>query len=871
MTQTESPKIVKKKLFSPVWLLPVVALLLGIWLLAKGIKDAGEEITIHFPNATGIQIGKTLVKYQGVNVGNVTDIAIDDKQKGVIVTVNMNYRGQPFLKDKTQFWLVSPKASITKIEGLDTLFSGNYIALKPGEGEKRTDFEAVPEAPPQMPASEGMLLTLYADDLGSIDIGAHIFYRQIPVGKVVSYRLDNADRVAISVFIQKRFTNLIKQDSKFWNISGVKVDASLAGVKLEAESLASLIEGGITFSSPKDSLLAESGQIYNLFDSKEEALGGQSFILTSDNSHGLNKGSMIVYRGVSIGQINNKRVTDKGVELDARIHYQYANLLTASAKFWLAGAKLSLSEFKHPERLITGPVVQFFPGKGASKKEYTLLTSIPEVAKQKNVPIEISSEQNFGLKKDTVIKYRNITIGKVNAVKLSKNFQKVHISAEIFPEFKALLKSGYYFVPQSALEVNASLDNVSVKTADLSSALSGALNLETDLKSSNNYSSHFNLYASKEEAKKEATKNQYLFISLTSPDAADLQNGSPIYYKKMQIGSVRNIRWTKQNDEFDIVVGIHKDFNSLINSKTVFWKNSAVSVDAKLSGIKVNVAPLKGAIKGSISLGLAEHSSKIKRKPLYATKTLAMAQATPIEITFNTGTRLTKGAAIKFQSHPIGMVATVRLNKDLKTVTATAFLYSKFANHFKRRDTQYYIVDAQISLAGIKSPETLISGAYISAIPGQAHQITSEFKGELSEEALALIPQGATEITLVKDELGSIQVGTGIYFRGIKIGQVDGYRLAVNGNQVRIKAHINSDYRRFINKSSRFWEQSGIKIDAGIFSGVHLSTGSFENILAGGISVATEQLTNTSNELAETESFELYPESNPDWLEWKFN
>lgn len=152
MTQIESPKIVKKKLFSPIWLLPIVALILGAWLGVKSIKESGIEILIHFPSAAGIDIGKTLVKYQGLSVGKVTDIGIDDDLKGVNVKVVMDYRADPFLNKNTLFWLVKPKASITGVEGLDTLFSGNYIAIQPGDGRSATEFEAQREAPAILPA-----------------------------------------------------------------------------------------------------------------------------------------------------------------------------------------------------------------------------------------------------------------------------------------------------------------------------------------------------------------------------------------------------------------------------------------------------------------------------------------------------------------------------------------------------------------------------------------------------------------------------------------------------------------------------------------------------------------------------------------------
>ncbi|MCL1078477.1 MCE family protein [Parashewanella spongiae] len=879
MIQTETPKIVKKKLFSPVWLLPVVAIILGIWLIIRGIHDAGIEIEIHFPNATGIEIGKTLVKYQGVTVGKVTDIAIEPDLRGVEVTVNMNYRGISFLNENTQFWLVSPKASITKIEGLDTLFSGNYIAIKPGDGNMALRFEASLEAPAQMPASEGMLVTLFADKLSSLDIGSHVFYRQIPVGNVVSYRLNQDDKVAISVFIQKQYANLIKKGTHFWNSSGVQIDASLSGISVKSESLASLIAGGISFNSPKDSESAKSGDIYKLYDSEENALGGKEFTITTSNAESVNKGTPIKYRGVNIGEIVSKRLINLGrVELSARIYQHYAHLLTGSAKFWVEGADISLSGIKNPERLISGSVISFLPGQGAAKSEYPILSETPDAAKQKNVKINITSDQNYGLSIGAEIKYKDITIGKISALALNGSFTQVDFTAEIRPEFKPLLTNNSYFVPKSAFALEASLDKVSVKTTGISSAITGAIVLMKHHGKTTNSTAQFALYESLDNAMSIFEQSNTTLIGLSNKNAADLQKGSLVYYKKMQIGKIQSVNWQAQTDSFDIKVGIQKEFTSLLSNKTVFWRNSAAKINASLSGIEVDVAPLQGALKGSISLGLIETSQYNKpNTQLYDSKNLALNQAQPITIVFPASVKLKAKAEIRYQGFQVGKVQAVSLNKDLKSVTVIAYLYGEYARYFNKTDSQFVIIDADISLAGITAPETIITGPYINAIPslGSGTKIntttpTSNFVGKLANETYANLPKGAVKILLIKPELGSINMGTRIFFRGIAIGQVDGYKLSANGNDVMVLAHITKKYAPLVNSTSKFWKRSGIKVDAGLFSGVQVDTGSLENILVGGIAVATEHSTDSTNALTDSSSFMLHDEAKQDWIKWKF-
>ncbi|RYV01709.1 MCE family protein [Shewanella sp. OPT22] len=872
MIQSETPKIVKKKLFSPIWLLPAVAFLLGIWLLVKGIKDAGTEVKIHFPNATGIEIGKTLVKYQGVNVGKVKDIEIDGSLQGVIVTVNMNYRGEPFLNENSQFWLVSPKASITKIEGLDTLFSGNYIAIKPGDGVRKLKFEASLEAPPIMPASEGMLITLYAKKLGSIDIGSHIFYRQIPVGNVVSFRLDKSDQVAISVFVEKQYAYLIKKNSHFWNTSGVKVDASLSGIKINAESLASIIAGGISFDSPSNSKQTNSGATYTLFDTEEEAVGGLNIKLISNSADSINIGTSIEYRGLTMGNVTKTELKNGKIEIEAQIYHRFTHLLSDTSKFWTEGAQIGLDGIKHASRLVTGAVISFLPGQGKSssaEREYTLLTDEPDEAKAPSFKFSINSNENFGLKDGSAITYRNIKIGKVNEVSLAKDLSHVNYSAEVKPEFRNLINKASYFIPQPALNISANLKGVSVKTGDLASALNGSIEL-IGKKSNreNSLTSSLQLYQSIDNASESFIESNSMSYRLVSAESYGLEKGSPIFYKKMRIGQIRSVKWLSDTDTFEINLGINKQFQSLVNTKAVFWRNQAARIDAGLHGIKVDVAPISGLLQSSISLGLLKTTPATSNHTLYDSSELAIAQAKPITIDFSAKSNLKANAPISYQGFEVGKITNVRLNKDLESITATGYLKSQYAQAFSRSDSTYSLVNAEISLAGIKAPEAILTGPYISVTPGSNEKASNRFIGKLSKMPFTDAPKDAYRITLVKNTLGSITKGTHIFFRGIPVGQVETYHLNQHGDKVKIEAYINRKFAKYVNQSSQFWERSGIKVDAGIFSGLQIDTGSLENILVGGIAVVTEDKTTSSNHLEPKDTFTLHSEEKSGWSDW---
>ncbi|WP_076413615.1 MlaD family protein [Shewanella sp. UCD-KL12] len=867
MTQIETPKVVKKKLFSPIWLLPLVALVLGSWLGIKSIREAGIEVRIHFPSAIGIDVGKTLVRYQGLTVGKVVDISIDDELQGVNVDLKMDYRADPFLNEDTKFWLVTPKASITGVEGLDALFSGNYIGIQPGGGKSQTFFEAETDAPAMLPGADGLVIELTSDTLGSLDVGSQIFYRQIPVGKVISYRLIGSSQIQLNAFIQKQYSHLVKTDSQFWNVSGLHIDASLSGIEIKSESLSSILAGGLSFSSSDESQRAQNGHSYHVYDSQSLAQGGIEFTLTAEQSDAASTGTDIVFRGLQVGRLTDTKLTDTGVKFTAKIDKEYAQLLSGSSRFWTEGADISLAGVKHAERLITGSVINLSTGTGEALSQYTLLDTPPEENAQSKLSLTLTSENNPGVSADAQVRYKQLPIGKVLSVNLNKALSGVEYKIEIWPEYSELITSDSYFTTESALDIDASLDGVSVKTRDLTTLTKGAISLvQGQSKSPVKNQSQLSLFSSVSDASDYFSNLNQTRLSLTSSDGAGLSKGSPIYYQKMKIGEVSQVNWLAESDEFDIQIHIQKQFSTLIKANTVFWRNSALSVNAGLSGVDIEVSPLEGALKGSITLGLLNEGATGSQSYLYESKALALSQAKPILLTFPAEVKLAAKAPIRYLGHKVGEVERVTLNNDLLTVSVNAYLYGDYAEHFTQVDAEYFLVDAQISLAGIKAPETVITGPYIGVKPGVSHAYTTQFTGDV--KPVVQSKHGWLQFILEDTNLGSIKAGTPIIFRGIKIGAIDSYQLSDAGNSVQMFAHIEQQYRHLVNQSSQFWDLSGVKVDVGLFSGAKIETGSLESILAGGIGVVTEQATSQSNQLEAQTRFQLQKQLDPKWLTW---
>ena len=867
MTHIEAPKVVKKKLFSPIWLLPLLALALGAWLGVKSIKEAGIEVRIHFPSATGIDVGKTLVRYQGVTVGKVVDISIGEDLKGVNVDLTMDYRAKPFLNQNTKFWLVAPKASITGVEGLDTLFSGNYIAIQPGKGKSQSFFQAEENAPAVLPNEDGLVIELTSKKLGSLSVGSQLFYRQIPVGQIISYELKGTKQISLTAFIEKPYAHLVKNNSQFWNVSGVTIDASLAGINVKTESLSTILAGGLSFNSTAHSQAAEKGQHYQIYESEELALGGIEFTLTADKAGAASVGTTIVFRDINIGRITGSKLTEPGVEFTAKLNTEHANLLSGSSHFWLEGADLSLSGVKHVQRLLTGSVINFSAGVGEPLSHYPLLSKQPDKQAHTKLTLTLTSDSNHGITQGAEVRYKQFVIGRIQSVKLNHDLSGIEYRIEIESQFAQLITKGSYFVPESLISIEASLDAISVNTQDLSTFTKGAISLiqgKSTIKVKKDAS--LLLFTSQARADKHFDAINLTQLTLSSPDGADLSVGAPVYYQKMQIGQVNNIKWQASSDNFAITFGIQKQFTSLLKSNTVFWRNGAMSINAALTGINIDIAPLQGALKGSITLGLLDEKEQGNQEHLYDSKSLALAIARPITLSFPANVKLAAKAPIRYQGHQVGEIKTVKLDKDLHNVTVKAYLYGSYAEHFIQVDATYFIVEAHISLSGIKAAETLITGPYVGVLPGYNAATSNHFIGEITPTGLTKV--GDLQLTLEDSSLGSIKSGTPIFFRGMKIGQVDSYALSDTGNSVLMYAHIERKFSHLVNQSSQFWDLSGVKVDIGLFTGAKIETGTLETILAGGIGVVTQVPTSASNQLLPNPPFILQKHLDPQWLQW---
>lgn len=745
--------------WSAIWVLPLLALAIGGWLGWRAYSQAGIEIQVLFANGSGIQVGKTEVIFKGIAIGKVTELTLDrsGERRGVIATLEMDKETEPHLLSGTRFWLVKPSVTLAGITGLETLVSGNYIAVSPGEGEPTRKYTALPEAPPLADDVPGLHLTLKAERLGSLSRDSPVFYKQIQVGRVKSYVLgEDQSTVEIKLFIEPQYASLVRKHTRFWNASGVSIDAGLSGVKVRTESLASIVAGGIAFATPehrKDSPATDPSISFRLYEDYDAAQAGIRVSLKLHDFEGLEPGrTPVMYKGIQVGHMKTFKVDADlgGAQVELMLDPRTEDYLVEGTDFWVVRPSISLAGITGLEALVKGNYIAIRPGESGNppRREFE--------ARAKAPPLDLGAPG--------------------------------------------------------------------------------------------------------------------LHLVLFSDALGSMEVGSPILYRQVKVGSVQSFQLSR--DDSQVVLGVHiePEYSHLVNTSSRFWNASGITLKGGLSGVEVKSESLQTLLAGGIAFETlqpqaARSDRRVQRFTLYANRESALQSGQQISIRVSNGDGLQPGTAIRYKGLEVGTVESMSLTDDLQGVVLGARI-TQAAERIVREGTQFWVVKPELSLTRAANLGTLVSGQYLEVQPSaQKGARRTEFTALASPPNQAVREEGL-HLVLSAPRRGSIKPGVIVSYREVPVGKVVDFELGPTSDRVLIHVLIEPRYAPLVRSGSRFWNASGIGVDAGLFKGVKVRTESLEALLEGGVAFATPNNPEMGGPAQPGQTFALFDEPQDVWMQW---
>ncbi|WP_341504070.1 MlaD family protein [Gallaecimonas sp. GXIMD4217] len=797
-----TPDIRRVRKLSLVWLVPVLALLLASYLVYQQFLDRGLSITIRFPQAEGLVAGKTELRYQGFKVGVVSHLSFSPQENEFTAHIDAMRDLEPLLKEDTQFWLVKPQASLLGVSGLDTLFSGNYIAMQPGQGRDRRHFVARRSAPAAPVPDGAFMVELALEDLGSLGVGSPIYYRHVPVGQVHSFHLDKAaGAVVLKLVFDEDYRDLVKRSSRFRNASGLKAEASLSGIKVETHGLVPLLSGGLIMESPEDAPQADYGQRFVL--SKDKRFRQQLHLRTSQI---LPPGTPVVEQQRLVGEV--LKSNDSGVTIGF--------VQKAPSRFyaWVAERQLkdlSLETLLHPR------YVRILPGV-EGRDELHQHPPLPGPDDREQL-IELVSDKRIA---DGVpLYYKGFTIGEVLYSELVAQTPVSQLL--VYGDFRQLVTRDSRIETQTPLKLEAKLSGIKVDSAPIADWWQGALKLIQGQGEPAKYGQRFHV--------DEPVAPAGPVLRLLARPARALPHGTPLRWQGFDVGQVESARLLPGGEESELLVRLDERHNGLIDDGLRFYWQPPLKIQASLKGLDLTLPDLASLQAGTINAVRARSGTPVKDGAtfrLYVGQEQALSDGQRLQLSLPLDRTVVPGTAIKHLGLPIGEVASVR--QEGKRLLASLQLVPGLYPRLARDGSRFTLITPEIGLGGVKHLDALLS-PYLAVMPGEGEH--------RSHFALADSLYDHDIVYVQAQVAGDLGPGSPVWFRDLPVGEILAVTLTPGADAVHFKLAIKAEYGHLVRTSSIFWRQSGFKARFGLLEGLDVEVGSLQSLIKGGIQFGT--------------------------------
>ncbi|AMB84283.1 mammalian cell entry protein [Pseudomonas agarici] len=597
--------------WSAIWVLPLIALIIGGWLGWRAYNQTGIEIQVRFESGEGIQANKTEIVYKGMSIGKVKALTLDTEgsTQGVIATVEMNKDVESSLRTNTRFWLVKPSVTLAGITGLETLVSGNYIAINPGDGEPSRKFKALSQEPPLSDLKPGLHITIKADRLGSLNRGSPVFYKQIQVGQIKSFALSpDQNMVELKVFIEPTYANLVRKHTRFWNASGISIDANLSGVKVRSESLASIVAGGIAFATPenrKDSPPTDPSLPFRLYEDFDAAQAGIRVKVKLSDFEGLQAGrTPVMYKGIEVGSLKALKIDPDLTSANAELTLDplAEDYLVEGTQFWVVKPSISLAGITGLEALVKGNYIAIRPGDKGNhpQREFEARSKAPPLdLRSPGLHLVLFTDSLSSLAVGSPILYKQVKVGSVQSYQFSRDRKRVVIGVHIEKEYEGLVNASSRFWNVSGITLSGGLTGgIQVKSESLQTLIAGGIAFETPQEKAplKRRIPRFRLFANHDDAQQQGTP-----ITIRVDRADGLRSGTPIRFKGLEVGKVENVELSEDLQSVLLSARITEVPDKIARAGSQFWVVKpelglikTANLETLVSGQYIEVQPALG-------------------------------------------------------------------------------------------------------------------------------------------------------------------------------------------------------------------------------------------------------------------------------------
>ncbi|WNC66888.1 MlaD family protein [Thalassotalea nanhaiensis] len=808
-------KVRERKGISAVWLVPVIALLFGLWLIISAVADRGVFVTVEFDNASGIVVGKTEVRYKGLTAGVVKSIEVSPDLNSVIATIEMVSSTKDMLTEQALFWYVTADVSFQGVTGLDTLLSGSYINFQPDfdqKGNTQSHFIGLSEEPPLDKTTPGLHLTLETKALGSIAKNSPITFKQITVGYVTAYKYDEvAELVKINVFIEPEYKHLVKENSRFWNASGVNISGSVtSGVKIKTESLASIIAGGIAFdnvSYESEKAPAQNDQKYTLYPDYQTADMGHEITLLLNWDSGIDSSAKIMYHGFTLGGI------DKFIRIDgdsrtiiatAKVDPRVIPYLNDETQLYVVAPRVELGASTSMSHLIGGAYISIrASASGNPQSTFKVLDEKP--AYKYNEPglhLVLQTEDVTSIKRGTTIFHKEQSVGSVQAVENTGPGEfLVHI--HIKPEFQDHVSKDSRFWNSSGFRISGGLQSFEVQAQSIQSILAGGIAFDSG--TSETYQlpdngSKFKLYQNIDEAQ------QRLQFKLFTAYVNGVSNKTKIIFRGETIGSVHQV--TKDKSGATLTVGILPEHNYILKQHTKFW---LVKPELSLSGF-TDIQALFGGPYISLIVGDGDPEDQF----VLSTESPAKHHSSSglqLTLTTNENAAVVPGSSISYRGISVGQVDNVTLNKNNLNKEINITVDEEYRNLISSF-TRFYNVSGVTASGGIsnfsiktESVDTILRGGI------SFYNSDQKTEGVLAKEGQVFslfnhiehAKSAGLAISIYFDDIDGVHKNLKIKYKSQDVGIVEHLIFDDDKEGVTVIGYLNDLGKSFAVSDSQFW------------------------------------------------------------------